>query len=378
MAKRAQGTGSIRQVRRGVWQLRWQEAEQPRSKHFHGTKTQAEEALRELVRESARVRRGSLLARNPTMTVGAWLDHWVKTAEPELAPTTAQKYRQIVERDLVPVIGDVRVRELGVPDVQTVLARHVGRPWAREVHTVLRSALSAAERVEVVSRNVAKLVRTKGPQRDERKVHSPDEVTAFVEAVQGDGLEAYFLTALASGARSGEIRALRWDDVDFDSGELRIERGITRTPQKGWVIGPTKTARSRRTLRLPEPVRKSLKRHRTRQVIAKLSADREAWDAAEAEYGDLVFRTRNGRPLSLQIVGRKLRKLLNKAGLPQVRGHDLRHGAASYLLAAGVPMATVSRTLGHSTIAVTVDTYGHLLPDSQRDAGQRLAEVVFG
>ena len=104
---------------------------------------------------------------------------------------------------------------------------------------------------------------------------------------------------------------------------------------------------------------------------------RTDWAAAEEEFGPLVFRTRTGRPLSLQAVGRKLRKVLDRAGLPRVRGHDLRHGAATYLLSAGVPMSTVSRTLGHSTIAVTVDTYGHVLPNAQRDAGERLGKVLF-
>ena len=373
---RPRGTGSPREVRTGVWQLRWQEAGRSRSETIHGTKTEAEAVLTKQLERSRRVRRGRPMADNPLMSVGEWLDHWLTATEPELAATTAVKYRRIVERDLVPVIGRVPVRDLAVTDVQAVLARHAGRRWSREVHAVLRSALSAAERAEVVSRNVARLVRTKGPQRDERTVLTPDQVTAFVEAVRGDGLEAYFLTALATGARSGELRALRWSDVDFDTGDLRIERGLTRTPQTGWVIGPPKTARSRRTLWLPEEVRKSLKRHRGRQWGAKMER-RTDWAAAEEEFGPLVFRTRTGRPLSLQAVGRKLRKVLDRAGLPRVRGHDLRHGAATYLLSAGVPMSTVSRTLGHSTIAVTVDTYGHVLPNAQRDAGERLGKVLF-
>ena len=382
-AKRPHGSGSPREVRTGVWQLRWQEAGRSRSKTIHGTKTKADAALRDLTRESARVRRGSLLSENPTMTVREWLDHWLSVRTPELAATTAVKYRRIVERDLVPVIGNIPIRNLAVPDVEVLLARYAGRPWRREVHIVLRSALSAAERADVVSRNVARRVQAKVQQRPERKVLSLDEVTTFLEVLRGDGLEAYFLTALSTGARSGELRALRWSDIDFDTGDLLIERGITRTPQTGWVIGPTKTAHSRRTVWLPEEVRKALKQHRWEQASTRRKARQESsekrqdWDDAEAEYGALVFRTRNGNPLSLQAVGRKLRRLLEEAGLPQVRGHDLRHGFASYMLSQGEPMPNVSRMLGHANIAVTVDTYGHLLQDAQREAGQRLAEVMF-
>ena len=376
-AKRPHGSGSPREVRTGVWQLRWQEAGRSRSKTIHGTKTKADAALRDLTRESARVHRGSLLSENPTMTVREWLvDHWLSVRTPELAPTTAQKYRRIVERDIVPVIGHLPIRNLEVTDVEAVLARYAGRPWRREVHIVLRSALSAALRSEVVNRNVAGLVPVKVQQRPERKVLSLDEVTTFLEVLRGDGLEAYFLTALSTGARSGELRALRWEDVDFDTGDLRIERGITRTPQTGWVIGQPKTQNSRRTLWLPEEVRKSLEQHRWEQAWPR-RRQWESWAAADEKFGNLVFRTRTGRPLSLQAVGRKLRKLLEEAGLPQVRGHDLRHGFASYMLSQGEPMPNVSRMLGHANIAVTVDTYGHLLQDAQREAGQRLAEVMF-
>ena len=374
---RPRGTGSVRWVRTDVWQLRWQEAGRSRSQYVYGTKTKADAAVRELVRESARVRRGNLLAENPRMTVREWLDYWLSVAEPDLAPTTAQKYRRIVEHDLVPVIGNVPIRDLGVPDVEALLARYAGRPWQKEVHTVLRSALQKAERAEVVSRNVARLVRVKAPERAERKVFSLDEVKAFVEAVRGDGLEAYFLTALMTGARSGELRALRWSDVNLDTGELRIERGITRTPETGWVIGPPKTQNARRTVWLPEEVSESLRKHRVEQWWPKMQR-RKAWAAAEEEFGELVFRTRTGRPLTLQIVGRKLHKLLDRAGLPRVRGHDLRHMAATYQLAQGVPMPVVSRQLGHATIGTTVNTYGHVTPESQREASEKLAEVVFG
>ncbi len=387
-ANRPQGSGSIREAQKGrkdrkdrknVWQLRWQEAGRSRTKTIKGTKTQAEAVLRDLTRESALVRKGSPLAENPGMTTAEWLDYWLKNiVEPGLAATTAAKYRRIVEHDLVPVIGSVRLRDLSPADVRRALAPHAGRPWQREVYTILSSALRIAEDDEMIVRNPASRVRVKKLQRYEREVLTTEQVAALVEAIRGDGLEAYFLTALSTGARSGELRALRWSDIDFDTGDLLIERGITRTPQTGWVIGPTKTAHSRRTVWLPEEVRKALEQHRWEQRLARQKASRQKWDAAEKEYGALVFRTRTGMPLSLQAVGRKLRKVLDRAGLPRVRGHDLRHGAATYLLNAGVPMATVSRTLGHSTIAVTVDTYGHLMQDAQRDAGARLAEVVFG
>ena len=383
-AKRPHGSGSPREVRTGVWQLRWQEAGRSRSKTIHGTKTKADAALRDLTRESARVHRGSLLSENPTMTVREWLDHWLSVRTPELAATTAVKYRRIVERDLVPVIGNIPIRDLAVPDVEVLLARYAGRPWRREVHIVLRSALSAAERSDVVSRNVARQVQAKVQQRPERKVLSLDEVTTFLEVLRGDGLEAYFLTALSTGARSGELRALRWSDIDFDTGDLLIERGITRTPQTGWVIGPTKTAHSRRTVWLPEEVRKALKQHRWEQASTRRKArqesseKRQGWDAAEEEFGALVFRTRTGQ--SAVASGRGPEAAEASRGGRPAAGPRTRSQARVRQLHVESGGADAERSPGRlvtANIATTVDIYGHLLQDAQRKAGQRLAKVMF-
>ena len=216
MANRPQGSGSIRAAqknrkdrkdRKNVWQLRWQEAGRSRTKTVHGKISEAEAVLRALVNESALVQKGSLLAENPNMTTAEWLDDWLKNiVEPGLAATTAMKYRSIVKRDLVPVIGSIPVRKLSPADVRRVTAPLAGRAWQKEVHTVLSSALSAAENDDVIVRNPAKKATVKTPERAEKVILTPDQTVTLVKAVRGTSLEAYWLLSILTGARGGELR----------------------------------------------------------------------------------------------------------------------------------------------------------------------------
>jgi integrase len=172
--------------------------------------------------------------------------------------------------------------------------------------------------------------------------------------------------------RQGEVQGLRWEDVDFERGTLRVVAQLQRDAETGQLLRvETKTTRSRRTLRLTDSVRRVLLEHRERQNAERLDVD--AW-----EDPTLVFTTRPGTPIHPRNDYRAFRELVRQNGLRQVRIHDLRHTAASVLLAQGVPARVVMEILGHSQISVILNTYAHVAPEVSREAANRVDDALWG
>jgi integrase len=241
----------------------------------------------------------------------------------------------------------------------------------RYVLLVLRIALAQAERWALVLRNVARLV--DGPRVPHRTVVvlTPADARRALDAVRGDRLEALYTVALALGLRRGEALGLQWDDVDLDGRQLRVEAALQRVEGELQRV-ETKTGRSRRMIVLPDICVAVLRTHRVRQVQDKLLAG-SLWK----ETG-FVFTTRFGGPLDGDGVSRRLLQLLSRAELPRLRFHDLRHSAASLLLAQGVPARLVMDVLGHSQIGVTMNTYSHVIPALEHQAAAAMDRALSG
>lgn len=202
----------------------------------------------------------------------------------------------------------------------------------------------------------------------------PYQVTALsvadarlvLDAVRGDRLEPLVTVALATGLRQGEALALRWPDVDLDAPQLTVRATLHR--HRGRVVlAEPKTRAGRRTVPLPGFAAAALRRQRDwfQAQDRRFAGDR--W-----QEGGYVFTTAIGTPMHGADVTRRLRRLLADAGVPRMRFHDLRHGAATLMLAQGAPAREIMETLGHSTIKITMDIYTHVLPASQRDTAARL------
>ncbi len=196
---------------------------------------------------------------------------------------------------------------------------------------------------------------------------------ALLSAVKGDRLEALFQVGLALGLKQGETLGLTWTDIDLDACTLSVQRTLQRVRSE-WVLSEPKAAKSRRTIPLPEPVARALREHRSRQLEERLRAG-PAWEGGT--WGGLVFPDELGRPLSGFHVLRRFRSLLDLAGLPPMRYHDLRHGAASLMAAQGVPARVAMELLGHSQIATTMNVYTHVTPQDQREASARVSEAIW-
>jgi integrase len=227
-------------------------------------------------------------------------------------------------------------------------------------------------RHSLVSRNVAALADAPKVPEPEIRAITPAAARQVLAAVKGDRLEALFTVALACGLRQSEALGLRWSDVDLDSATLKVQRTIQRVNGEYQVFEP-KTKRSRRTISLPAPVATSLKQHKARQNEDRLRMG-PAWEDA---WGGLVFADEAGCPLSSYHVGRRFKKLLAVAGLPVMRYHDLRHGAASLMAAQGVPARVAMEVLGHAQISTTMNIYAHIAPEFQKEASEKVAAALW-
>lgn len=310
------------------------------------------------------------------LTIGEYLTDWVAQVEPDLKRSTATRYRGLIEQHIVPRIGGHRLTALTPAQVNAMTAAMVaaGRNprSANHARAVLRTALNDAIRHGLLVRNAAALA---DPRRvEERPVEPmrPEDARDVIEAFEGHPLHALVSTALWTGLRMGELLALTWEHVDLGRGNLLVTRSLGRVGQVTQVW-TTKTRGSARAVPIAEPLRDILAAYKVEQREARLAADE--WDDS---WGDLVFCTSTGEPLKGATLYSAFRTRLAAAGLRHRRFHDLRHGAATLWLAAGVDLKTVSTLLGHSTIATTANIYTSVLDSLKADAAVRMTRLMTG
>ncbi|MFJ2014715.1 tyrosine-type recombinase/integrase [Streptomyces globisporus] len=293
-----------------------------------------------------------------------WLPYWLdNVVKPRRKLSTYDKYEAHVRLYLVPMIGGKRLESLGVADVRRCLVqleKKTTAATAKEAHRVLRTALTAACREELITRNVASLVEPPRAKSRELSPWSLDETLIFLAAARKDPLYAAFVLAITMGLRRGELVGLRWTDLDLDRRVLYVRQQTQR--RRGILYDDDPKGRRRRAVPLPAMCIAPLRWHRMRQAEAKARAG-EAW-----QEGGHVFVTRTGRPVEPRNVYRSFTRLAESAGLRVIRLHDARHGCATILTAAGVAPRVVMEILGHSQISITMDVYTHVVQDTQREA----------
>ncbi|MEF3115427.1 site-specific integrase [Streptomyces chrestomyceticus] len=302
-----------------------------------------------------------------------WLPYWLENIiKPRRKRTTYAKYEVHVRLYLVPMLGTKRLESLSVGDVRRFLGqveRKKSAATAKESHRVLRTALMAACREELITRNVATLVEPPSPESRDLTPWSLEETLAFLAASRRDQLYAAFVLAIALGFRRGEIVGLRWTDVDLDKREIRVRKQRQRVRGEVYDDDP-KGRRRRQTLPLPVMCVAPLRWQRMRQAAMRERAGQK-WE--ETGY---VFTTRTGRPIEPRNLYRSFTRVAKNAGLRVIRLHDARHGCATLLTAAGVAPRVVMEILGHSQIAITMNTYTHVVQDTQREAVSHMDRLL--
>ncbi|HZO68724.1 MAG TPA: tyrosine-type recombinase/integrase [Kribbellaceae bacterium] len=335
-------------------------------------------------------------------TVARWLRYWL-TTRTGIRPTTRLSHTGYVERFLVPHLGSVPLGQLTTRHVAEMFVRigrdtnRSGRPHTpctlAHIRTTLRAALNAAVRHGLIVDNPARRVELPTHARPRPVVWSrsrvaawratgarppiavwtPRQLARFLRAVRGDRLYALWWLLALRGLRRGEAAALRWTDLDLDHAELTVARARTSA---GYQVheGSPKTAAGQRTIALDRHTVKVLRAHRRRQRAERVYTGGGGQPGRDSGY---VFTTAEGAPLHPQYLTRRFAKLVFATGLPPVRLHDLRHGAACLAHAAGADLKTLQHQLGHASIAITADTYTTVLPAAQRHSARATAELLL-
>jgi integrase len=376
MTRRGPNEGSIYQRQDGRWEgavhLGYENGRRVRKFVIGHTRAEVAAKLGPLLR--ARDERRPVP--DQRVKLGPFLRQWLdEVAKPGLRASTYATYDDIVRLHLIPGLGRIAIAKLTPLDVQTLLnaklAAGLSPKRVLHIRAVLRRALVTAERWGLASRNVARLVDPPRVPRYEIRPLTPDEAHTLLEASAEDRLHALYVTALATGLRQGELLGLRWEDVDLETRRLHVRHALARVQGKLVLLEP-KTERSRRTLVLPEIAVTGLRAHRTRQRMERLVAG-SRWQ--ETGY---VFTTTRGSPLDAATVTRAFQAALQRAGLPHCRFHDMRHTAATFLLAQGFTLEDVKNLLGHSTITLTSNTYGHVLEQRQQQVAAGMDAILGG
>ncbi len=310
------------------------------------------------------------------MTVREYLTSWLLNhVQAKVAPSTYLGYHQLVRLHINPVIGHILLGRLTPLQIDAVYAAVLqkGRSarTALQVHRCLHSALAQAVKYQFVPRNsAAAAAPPRPPKYEARTVTSLEELSRLLTAADSTSYGVLVRLALETGAREGELLALHWRDVDLNAGLIHVRGTARRQPGKGIVFGPPKTRSSARTLDINSSTIAMLQNHHSKQLEQRLLA------GIEYNYQELVFATAFGNPIDAANLERAWRKIVAKAELMGFRFHDLRHTNASWLLASGERIEVVSQRLGHSGIAITIDTYGHMLPGAGKAAAAKMAAIL--
>lgn len=378
--KRGDGEGSIYRRADGIWigklMVGYRLDGKPDVRSVSSkTRAECQRKLDELRQRAAAGLVGDAAAGRET--VGAFLQRWLQAIDGTVRESTHYRYRVNVEKHLVPTIGRYKLVDLRPEHLVALYAAKRKEGLAprtvKYLHTTMRKALAVAVKWGAVRRNVAAVVDPPRVPRVEIAPPTPVQVAHLLESAEtyGDRFAPLWTVAVYSGCREGELLGLKWEDVDLATGTINIRR--TLVGARGGIpeFAEPKTARSRRTVRLPADAVGAL----------KVQKDRQSWHRQKlgSNYADcgLVFASQVGTPLLPWNVVRAFKVALARAGLPRtIRVHDLRHAHATVMRKAGVDLKTVSERLGHSTIAITADLYTHAVDGPDAEAAERVQAAI--
>lgn len=380
--------GTVFQDKHGTW---W--AQLPADEFGKRPKASADseiDAVAKLVElERKRARRLNLA--DSRQTLAQWLRMWLDdVVRHELKESTAADYAYVVDRYIIPHLGRIRLCDLGVAHVRrwlnTLRTQKViiktkkkpqGEPRVLTAGTIqnayrrLRTALGLAVKERLIEENVAALVDP--PESEPRDMHplTAGQARQLLKTLESEQhrLYALYLLALTLGPRAGELLGLRWVDLNWERAELKITQQV-RTVRNVITFTSPKTKKSRRTLPLSEDLLIAL-RVRWQLYQEEKNLPDHPWN----EHG-LIFPSEVGTPIGPRNLHRAFKRLLKRAELPSIRVHDLRHTAASLMLAAGAPITDVSELLGHSSPAITARVYAHAYEEGKRQAVETMARLL--
>ena len=378
--KRANGEGNIRKRKDGRWEGRYTAGHDPATgkpiyKNVLG-KTQAE--VKEKLKRAIEETRGLDIVKAGQYTLGQWMDVWFENyAKLKVRPSSHQTYKGYINNHIKPYVGSIPLSKLTSLDLQKLYKmlltegridriesknqpKGLSAKTVRNINQIISSALNLAKEQKLLASNPADACALPKVEHREMKTLPVEQLTSFLREAKETGVYEMYYIELATGLRRGELLGLKWQDIDLVNGTIRVQRQVARIDGE-IVEAPLKTKNSYRNVSIGPDAIEVLKEQKKK--------------VGDSEY---VFPSPNGGPISPDSVLNMLRRVLERAGLPKIRFHDLRHTFATLALQNGVDIKTVSGMLGHFSAGFTLDTYAHVTTSAQREAANTMGTVLAG
>lgn len=328
-------------------------------------------------RARTEVRQGTHTHDRDSITVSIAANLWIAAAEAErLERSTTKRYRELADLHIKPRFGDLKLTALTKPLVQDFrleLLKGKSRAMAAKILRALSAILNNAMEIGAINQNVAATVKVGKLKRETEKIIVPDraDLKAMIKAAT-DTERPFILTAITTGLRSSELRGLRWQDIDLAAGTITVRQ---RADQWG-QIGPPKSEAGKRTIPIPPELVAELKAWRLRSPISRQDLAFPSSTGTPLRHNNMLRRTffplqvRAG--IGVPAMDAKGKPKINEEGQPVLTGrygfHTLRHAAASGWIESNIDLKRLQVWIGHENIRLTLDTYGHLLKDADKDA----------
>ncbi|MFJ8452761.1 site-specific integrase [Bacillus paramycoides] len=334
------------------------------------TKREAEKTLAILLNDLA----NETYVEPSNTTFEEYLSDWFQTKRKQIGIQTAKGYESYMRYHIVPSLGKYPLSKLTTIIIQkfinSLIDKELSYATIKKIYNILNNSIQKAVNLELIPKNVVTNVELPHATRNEMKVWNIEEVKAFLKVSMDSRYYIAFHLAVTTGMRQGELLGLRWKDVDLERGTVHIKQTLSHDG-KEFLTG-AKTTSSIRSITLLSDTVTALKKHEAIIMREKLKAGTDYVDH------DLIICTCRGTVLSPRNLLRTFKGLIQKANLPNIRFHDLRHTHATSLLLEGINPKVVAERLGHSKVSVTLDTYSHVLPNMQKEAADKLNKTLFG
>ena len=363
MARRGKNEGSIYKRKNGSWRAQIS-IDGERLSYTADSRAECNDWLR---RTMDLVDQG-MTFQSRNLSLQEYLQDWFRVKKTTIKTKTAYDYERNINKYLIPNLGNIKLKDLTTYQVTRFYAKlidnEIGTRTVHYVHGILRSALQEAVRSGIIGRNPCIGAMLPRRSQKEMQVLTETQVTQFLIATESSRYKALYQLAITTGMRYSELIGLKWTDIDWEKGTVKIQRQLQYLPKKGYKFTEPKTRSGTRTIMIGETTLKILNEHHKKYASQDKSGE------------NLIFINGIGTQIYFKRFYKDFKRVLHTAELPEIRFHDLRHTAATLMISNGIPVLIVSKILGHSQPSVTMNIYAHASVEMQSEAARLMENLV--